>query len=452
MSLILKSSPDFLSLPNEILAKICVYAVDREPVTRGKDWLLAVRHTCKLLYAPATRELAKRFLKSRIVMMSRYSLQELVALCKHDLIGPYVQQVEFYPYRLNSNFFGMIQARMDSLIIKKDYGGVPEVKRHVNWYLARVEEEMHLDRSGDAQMLLKEAFGALRRYQKPIKLITTTKHSCDVLFSHSGEKDSRLSIGEFLSFSSIAYTQGGDMTPVFGFFEAALAAGNQIHDFEVRMDTGRVGSVHPTQEGVQALSQLKRLLVDIGGSDLYSATDGTVEAIVSGAKELERVVFSSDIEYVGKPWNSTCHMSRLVKVMNSHALRQLCLRGIAIHPKGLSLMLRRHKGTLKELTISNVLLVGPWYKILLVARDELRLEKLVLINLATVNAHHFHGYFEIGDANFDLEGGIEFSGLEQVRSGVNAVFYKWDMQGTFPDYIPGWRSAKEMAHLAYPED
>lgn len=446
--------PDLLSLPNEILANICTHAVDKEPSTRGKDWLLAVRHTCKLLYAPATKELAKRFLRSRAVIMSRYSLQELVALCKHELIGPYVQEIVFYPYRLNSRFFSAVQAKTDSLIIKKDYKGVSEVKRHVEWYLTRVEEEIHLKRSDDAQMLLKEAFGALQKHQNPIKLITTTEGLRDILFSHSGERDSRPQIEEFLSFSKIAHTQGGNLMPILGFFESALAAGNQIQALEVRMHTHTdCMSVHLSQESAQALLHLKRLQVEISGSDSYSTTAKTVMAIVSGAKGLERVIFSCDSDHVGRPENLTRHVKRLIRALKSHALRQIWLRDIVVHPQGLLPMLNRHKGTLKELIISNVLLLGPWYKILLSVRDELRLEKLVMINLATVDPHDFHNTdFKIGDADFDLEGGVVFNGVEQVKSGVDEVFHKWDMQGTFSDYIPDWKSADEMCHLAYPED
>jgi hypothetical protein len=107
-------------MPNELLAKICVYAVDEEPSMRGKDWLRAIRLTCKLLYTPATEELAKRFFKSLAVMVSRRSLQELVTFCKHDLIGPYIQEIVFHPCQLHARFLSTIQDDMYTWMARRD--------------------------------------------------------------------------------------------------------------------------------------------------------------------------------------------------------------------------------------------------------------------------------------------------------------------------------------------
>lgn len=116
--------PDLPSLPNELLAKICVYAVDEEPSMRGKNWLRAVRLTCKLLYTPATDKLAKRFFKSLAVMVSRRSLQELVTFCKHDLIGPYIQEIVFHPCQLNARFLSMKRLILDEVYLHGEWDQV----------------------------------------------------------------------------------------------------------------------------------------------------------------------------------------------------------------------------------------------------------------------------------------------------------------------------------------
>ena len=139
-------------------------------------------------------------------------------------------------------------------------------------------------------------------------------------------------------------------------------------------------------------------------------------------------------------------------VLESHALRQIWLREIVVYPKGLLFMLGKHKDTLKELTISNVLLIGPWDKILLSIKDELRLDKLVMINLSTVDFHEFHDDFKIEDAEIVIDGGIEFNGPGQVISGIVEVLSKWNRQRADPNYKPSWKSAIGMGHLAYPED
>jgi hypothetical protein len=87
-------------MPNEILAKICTHAVDdsdgRSLLGRGKKWLTAVRLTCKQLYPSATAEFAGRFFVSLRVMVARGSLETLLEVCKHPVIGPRVSGIALY--------------------------------------------------------------------------------------------------------------------------------------------------------------------------------------------------------------------------------------------------------------------------------------------------------------------------------------------------------------------
>lgn len=228
--------PDLLSLPNELLAKICVYAVDEEPSMRGKNWLRAVRLTCKLLYTPATEELAKRFFKSLAVMVSRRSLQELVTFCKHDLIGPYIEEIVFHPCQLNARFLSKIQDDMYTWMARRDLVAIAKARRHIQWYFTKLEDEIRLEESGDAKMFFEQAFGALRALQKPIKLTLTTKMSLDVMLTHGGRRNSRPGIEEFLSFSEAVFAHGGGMAFISTIFEAAVAAGSQIHTLEAMLE------------------------------------------------------------------------------------------------------------------------------------------------------------------------------------------------------------------------
>jgi hypothetical protein len=448
MSMIKNPPPDFLSLPNELLAKICVYAADKEPCTRGKKWLRAVRLTCKQLYTPATKELAKSFLRSPAVMISTHSLQELVALCKHELIGPYVQEIVFYPCSLSNKYLGEIQVQTASLITKGDFEGVATIKRHVEWYFTRLEDEIHLEKSGDAKMLLQQAFGAVRR---PIKLTATTSNLSNILFTHSEWRDSRPRIEEFISFSKIAYHHGGGSMSILTVFEAAIAAGSQIHAFKVSMDTESTQPVYLSEELAQALSRLERLEIDIGPSPI-TRTEKTLVAIISNARGLLQVVYSSNPEYVKKSWSLAWHISRQARVLSSHALRQRWMREVVVHSRSLVMMLRKHRNTLKELTIFNVLLLGPWDRILLVIRDELRLDKLVWINLSAANEDDFMSNAETAPVTTSIHGGVELNGHEKLISGIDGVLSKWNRQRSDPDYVPSWRSVTDMGRLAYPEN
>jgi hypothetical protein len=458
MSMLQESPPYLLSLPNELLTKICIYAADNESYTRGKDLLRAVRLTCKQLYIPATEELAKRFFRSPAFMASRQSLQKLVALCKHTLIGPYIQEIVFHPCRLNKNFLNTIKERMRFLTPRLDAGAIAEAQRHIQWYSAKLEDEISLKDLGDAKMFFEQAFGALQVYHKPIKLTTTTTKSLDVMFIPSEWGSSRPTIREFISFWKSSYVHGSGLTFLSAIFEAAITAGSQIHNLEVKVETmnGSVLSIDTIKlswQTLQAFARLKRLEVDLGEPFSDGAVEKTLVRIVANAKGLVGIVFFSNSEYVRFARSMPCYISRLVGVLHSRALRQMWLRDIVLHSRDLLMMLRKHKDTLKELAISNVLLLGSWDEVLLAIRDDLRLNTLVMINLSTITEYEYRNQgLRKKDIKYLLRGGVELSGDGAVSSGVDEVLNKWNRQKENPFYNPGWRSATDMSHLAYPKD
>jgi len=449
-----------LSLPNEILANICAHAVDTKLSMRGRSWLQAVRLTCKQLYAPATEELAKRFFKSPAVMASRRSLQRLAALCKHDLIGPYIQEIIFYPCRSDTKFFGEIQSDLGRGTVTRDLVVVAKVKRYTQWYLRRLEDEIRLRDSGDAKAFLEQAFSALRAYRKPIKLVATSRMSLDVISTHHEWGDSRPGMEELRSFSETAFAPGGGLEFISTIFEAAIATDSQIHTLGTKMDTPRyslrrIRSSEDTSlswQSAQAAARLERLEVDLGGSELEGTIENILVAIVVNARELKRVVFFSSPQYVKRTWSSACYMFRLVRVLESRALRQIWLREVVILPKHFVAMLRKHKDTLEELTIFGVLLLGSWNEVLTRIRDDLRLNSLVMVNLFAANECEFRNVQGNPRINNLLEGGIEMRGNDKVTAGIDEVLSKWNTQRMYPDYKPSWRSAIDMGHLACPED
>jgi hypothetical protein len=132
--------------------------------------------------------------------MSRHSLQELVAWCKHELIGPYVQEIIFYPCGLSNKYLDIVLDQTDSSDTDGDFEGVINVERLVEWYFTAPEDEKSLEESGDATMLFEQAFSALRVYRKPIKLTVKTQESSQLEFTRSEGGNERPGLEEFPSF------------------------------------------------------------------------------------------------------------------------------------------------------------------------------------------------------------------------------------------------------------
>lgn len=465
MSSLRKSPPDLLSLPNEILAKICAYADDDNyHFTCGLRWLKAVRLTCKQLSVPATTEFIKRFFRRLEVIISRHGLREFAELCKHPLFGPHVQEVSFDACRLNSKFVQNLGSRMDFLITKNKLGALKQAREYLNWYLTKLQEELHFEESGDSSVLLEQAFSALRLHGRPIELNVETFFDFFWRPHPIGHKDllaGRPDAGEFDDCDAFACR--GVSLLLVKLLKLASAAGCRIRCLYIqKRDLDHAGDsdepVNLEHDYKTALTGLKRLVLHIGEHDRVKDVDKTLEAFLLQAKGLESfelMFIESDDREEGdeKPPPSTSihYASQVTRMLSSNALRQIRLDDISIFEIDLLRMLTRHQNTLKEMVFSDFILAGSWDRVLLCIRDKLRLERFVIVDAKETDEDDLEeggGYGEIW-----LDGGVELNGNEKVTSGLTDVLDQKSRERTEPDFEPDWkygnsiRSLMDMAQL-----
>ncbi|KAG9893754.1 hypothetical protein KCV05_g13108, partial [Aureobasidium melanogenum] len=169
--------PNLLSMPNEILAKICAYAIDDDDVwKKGKRWLRAVRLTCKQLYTPATLEFGKRFLQDPFVMMTYYSLQALNDICAHPLFGPRVDGISVDAYRLEEWDPDWWYKKLTKSVRARDTEEMEAAGQELQERLNVYREEFELDDNGRAAKLIAKALKLIQQHNKPVSmaLLATT--------------------------------------------------------------------------------------------------------------------------------------------------------------------------------------------------------------------------------------------------------------------------------------
>ncbi|KAG9566953.1 hypothetical protein KCU71_g1655, partial [Aureobasidium melanogenum] len=442
--------PDLLSLPNEILAQICVY-VDDDLFSLhfdGLKWLKAVRLTCKQLYVPSTTEFVKRYLKRPKVVLSRHGLQEFVELCKHPLFGPHVQDIGFDSCRLDSKFVQELGAQMDSLITNNKLNAVKHAKEYLNWYLLKLEEELQFEGSGDMSVLLKKAFATLQLHGNPIGLTVKTifnDHFHEPL--PIGHKDSMAGRPDNDQLARYCAFACRGLSPVLVMvFKLASAAGCNIRRLSISknaLDEALVSDdpVNLDCQSKAALSSLERLELHSSELDYTKAVDKTLEAFFLQAKGLKRLEFSlgtseyfdEDTQDIPPPSLSIDYSSQVLRMVNSDALRQVRLSDIPITDDDLLSMLLRHDRSLKELALKDIKLFGSWNTVLLSIRDKLCLDRLVMVNLNDIYEEELE---EGGFGETWLSGGLEFIGNEKVMSGLTEVVSQKSRQETEPDFRP----------------
>lgn len=134
-------------MPNEILTEICSHVRDGDDTeSRGKEWLRAVRLTCKKLHVPATVEFGKRFLTAVPVMAARESLETLFEICKHPLIGPQVTEIQFYGRRYCSNSFSDLSDEVEHILDNRNLRWARKFTRQLRSVLDFLDEEFDIER------------------------------------------------------------------------------------------------------------------------------------------------------------------------------------------------------------------------------------------------------------------------------------------------------------------
>ncbi|THZ83993.1 hypothetical protein D6C84_04520, partial [Aureobasidium pullulans] len=121
--------PNLLSLPNEVLHEICAQTEGSMGPEIYIDPLMFLRLTCKHLYVPATKEFAKRFFTKPGVMVNTYSLQALVDICAHPIMGPYPRGIILDARRFGIDACRVINGDLEDSITN---GDIKSMKKHGN--------------------------------------------------------------------------------------------------------------------------------------------------------------------------------------------------------------------------------------------------------------------------------------------------------------------------------
>lgn len=162
-------------MPNEILTEICSHAHDGDDTeSRGKEWLRAVRLTCKQLHIPATVEFGKRFLGSVPVMAARVSLETLFDICQHPLIGPQVSNIQLFSRRPYEDHVKSLGRDLWTYTSDGDLAGLQKTRRLLESYLNLIEDGLALEEYLEPFNYLRCALTMIRIFGKPVTLSVST--------------------------------------------------------------------------------------------------------------------------------------------------------------------------------------------------------------------------------------------------------------------------------------
>ncbi|THZ77395.1 hypothetical protein D6C84_08507 [Aureobasidium pullulans] len=384
MSSTTRMSPDLLSMPNEIIARICGYVAAHDHAKPISN----LRLTCKAFYAPATKELAQKFFSEPHVMLTRYSLEALVEICKHPLFGPHVRGIAFDSCRLNDMLFCDIKRRLETSHTDEDLVAMTQARKEMNLYLELFEQEQSLQQTGEASRLIRDAFGILRRYGNTVKMNIP---------SEAIEHYDIFPIGYRKAVEKFPQHDDDDWKHVMSrkeipstflmTLEAADTSGCEIASLRIEAWGFDYCDTYPDISKIriqfEALTALTDVELRLGHGALCCGLEKILEVTLPFANSLQKVSFTSDESAEVQPSLEVLESAaRVLGSVNSDKLTHLELYSVSLRKTDLLKVLGQHKKTFKQLILEDTPLVGSWVQLLSWIRDNLSLDKLV-INLVS---------------------------------------------------------------------
>ncbi|THW14616.1 hypothetical protein D6D23_09312 [Aureobasidium pullulans] len=374
--------PDLLSMPNEIIARICEYVAVHDHAKPISN----LRLTCKAFYAPATKELAQKFLSEPRVMLTRYSLKTLVKICQHPLFGPHVRGVTFDPRRLNIAFFDQANSILER---GSKYGvsnkAMTQARKEMSLYLKCFEQEQRLQQTGEASKLVTKAFTLLRQYGNAVKMTLSRKpidhDGFDPIGYHKAVK--KFPHHDHGGWDYVMEIMKGIPSTFLIMLEAAGTSESDISSLEISAWDFNYCDTYPDISKIhiqfEALTALTDIDLSLGQGALCCGLGKILEATLPFANSLQKVSFTSNEDAEVQPSLEVLESAaRVLGSVNSDELTHLELYSVSLRKADLLKVLGQHKKTLKQLILGDTPLVGSWVQLLSWIRDNLSLDKLVI--------------------------------------------------------------------------
>lgn len=376
MSITAKPSPDLLSMPNEILARICAYASDDDDNAyeerRGRAWLRAVRLTCKQLYSSATTKFADNFLTTIYVMGARGSLETLVKICEHPLIGPRIMQISLYGCRLDRDLLSSLRRALDSSLRGGGLRDIREARSRLQSFLDFLEEEVELEQSTGIFFLLVKAFKAIRGYGHSVTLsVFNDPETCPQMLGYQEaveqiSEDNEVPIEDLL-------TRDGVRSSFKLLLFAAARSKCRVSGLSLNVHRAWCETIfsHRSMDNDFCFSRREVFLQveELGFTmteDLFTNDfDNLMRSFLSLTKNLEYLYLCSDSDLEKRAKS----FPRAIELLQSDRLRHAEVHGAVCSQDALVSFLDRHKGTLRRFELSGFTLKGSWEEVTLWIRD-----------------------------------------------------------------------------------
>jgi hypothetical protein len=421
-----------LACSNEVLTMIF-----NNPSLSKKD-IKSLRLTSKELSPAATRKFARRYLTEPFFILSRYSLQSLVNICKHPVFGPQIRSIGFLAATMHTKGLSDRTARLS--YYEPGPTAVEEVAdryTEISDYAKLCKDQLQLSASGDTEKLLLNALEAVRH---PISItVTNDPESVDpdgviglpVTICRHDEISGRYvaKISDFNSKMSSFFTLLQKTITGLTSRDLMLLTGLKVN---IRRRSQAVVSTSSPdciviERFKSVYSDLSTLHLDFNLEALRcSVTFKALEDLFKAAPKLQMFAFTTSC--TGKRAVAMSTLERVAKIFEletAFKLKALVLDSVPCTLETLLMLMKRHKQTLVDIKLSRVTLLGGWKPCLSMMRKDLDLQNLHLNLPQIVSRNNVtnRGVFVV--TGFRWGNGTvishNFKGQESIHAGLDRM-------------------------------
>ncbi|KAH0164081.1 hypothetical protein KCU67_g5305, partial [Aureobasidium melanogenum] len=301
--------------------------------------------------------------------------------------------------------------------------------KELHAYLKYLEEEYHLERSGQAVELLTEVFCSLRSHGKAIGISLPGERHWHR--ERRIRKKAQTPIGYFTAVESLSHreehvwghglNQDGSALSLMTMLEAIVRSDCKVSSLHFYTPDTEWRDVNIEPSAIQAVSKaltaLKEVRLDLDESPLMTGLDSVFRATLPHSKSLEKLYLRVADE--GLSWHEgSCvffldSTNCILDSITSDALFYVQLEDTPVRATDLLKFLEKHKHTLRELALLKIALIGGWGDVLVWIEENLHLEKFCITLMHTMDELPSNG--EWAGAWTWFKGGFGASGRDEVH-------------------------------------
>ncbi|KAI4739789.1 hypothetical protein E4T50_09772 [Aureobasidium sp. EXF-12298] len=415
MSDITRTPPDLLSMPNEILTEICTYACDEgynmygRKRSSGREWLCAVRLTCKQLYTPASLEFGKRFLEDPFVMITDYSLEALNDICAHPLFGPRVRGISFDEFRSDEWYAESIYRKTTKSVLARDVRKMKTAGDRLQRYSKSYSEQYELGDSGRGEDLIVKALKLIKQHNKPVSIALLAR-----IFEMPIGSRRRDNGNEYQMKTTFRMLVSAAQRSQYRINKFLCQIPPQSYDRPIQDNNPEIDIAEIARgSGIFAGLECMRFEVYSYEHTLTSALCG----VLGTAAMISDFELSTCVQGFATWWATESYET------TQAILRSVCC-GSLKRPGALKKFLLKHRHTLREVFFDVVTLVGAWDEILRWIRDTLNLQILSVSELRYMDVSEFEEDDAEEKVAYSWFDGVRWSDPENICLGIDQLLEK----------------------------